>query len=109
MAEFKVGIGEDSGSSAPLKGNQMSENSLPSSEKYITRITRVSVLPRNEPVFSERTTHIEIDDEAAGEYVKISQEGGHTDIAKWITIEPSEWPVLRDAIQFMVDECKFEA
>ena len=84
----------------------MTEILLPSSENYATRITRVSVLPHGEPVFSERTTHIEIDDEAAGEFVKISQEGGHTDIAKWITVEPSEWPVLRDAIQFMVDQCK---
>ena len=84
----------------------MTEIVLPSSADYETRITRVSVLPHNEPVFSERTTHIEIDDEAAGEFVKVSQEGGHTDIAKWITVEPSEWPVLRDAIQFMVDQCK---
>ncbi len=84
----------------------MTEIVLPSSANYETRITRVSVLPHNEPVFSERTTHIEIDDEAAGEFVKVSQEGGHTDIAKWITVEPSEWPVLRDAIQFMVDQCK---
>jgi hypothetical protein len=84
----------------------MSEIILPASANYATRITRVSVLPHDEPVFSERTTHIEIDDEAAGEFVKISQEGGHTDIAKWITVEPSEWPVLRDAIQFMVDQCK---
>ena len=84
----------------------MTEIVLPSSADYETRITRVSVLPHNEPVFSERTTHIEIDDEAAGEFVKVSQEGGHTDIAKWITVEPSEWPVLRDAVQFMVDQCK---
>jgi len=89
-----------------VKGNEVTEIVLPSSEKYATRITRVSVLPHDEPVFSERTTHIEIDDEAAGEFVKVSQEGGNTDIAKWITVEPSEWPVLRDAIQFMVDQCK---
>ncbi len=59
-----------------------------------------------QPVFSEQTTRIEIEDESPGEFVKVSQEGGHTDIAKWITVEPSEWPVLRDAIQFMVDQCK---
>jgi hypothetical protein len=86
----------------------MSKNALPSSEKYTTRTTRVSVIPRNGQVFSEQATHIEIDDEAAGEFVKITQYGGHTDIGKWITIDPSEWPVIRDAIQFMVDECKFE-
>ena len=84
----------------------MTEIVLPSSENYATRITRVSVLPNDEPVFSEKTTHIEIDDEAAGEFVRISQQGGHTDIAKFIVIDPSEWPVIRDAIQFMVDHCK---
>lgn len=88
------------------KGDEVSEIVLPSSENYATRITRVSVLPHNEPIFSEKTTHIEIEDEAAGEFVKVSQEGGHTDVAKWIVIDPSEWPVIRDAIQFMFDQCK---
>jgi hypothetical protein len=89
-----------------LKGTEVTEIVLPSSENYATRITRVSVLPHNEPILSEKTTHIEIEDEAAGEFVKISQQGGHTDVAKWIVTDPSEWPVIRDAIQFMFDQCK---
>jgi len=64
----------------------MTEISLPSSAKYETRITRLSVIPREEPIFSEQATHIAIEDEAAGEFVKVSQEGGHTDVAKWICI-----------------------
>lgn len=79
---------------------------LPSNANYETRITRLCVAPLSEPIFSEKSTHIALDDEAAGEFVKVSQEGGHTDMDKFITIEPSEWIVLRDAIQFMVDQCR---
>ena len=76
------------------------------SRAYETRITRMTVIPRHEPVFSEKATHIEIDDEAAGEFVKVSQEGGHTDIAKFVTFEKSEWHVIRDAIEYMMNQCR---
>ncbi len=61
-----------------------------------------------QPVFSEQTTRIEIEDESAGEFVKVSQERGHTDIAKWITIYPSEWPTLRESIDYMTGQCRSE-
>ena len=79
---------------------------LPSSVKYETRITRITVVPRMEPVFSEQATHIEIDDEAAGEFIKVSQEGGHTDIAKFVTFDRDEWIVVRDAIECMMSQCR---
>ena len=82
-------------------------DSLPvSSETHDVRIIELIVIPKGQPTFSEMATRISIDDEAAGEFVKVSQEGGHTDVAKWIVIDPSEWPVIRDAIQFMFDQCK---
>ena len=59
-----------------------------------------------EPVFSEQATHIEIDDEAAGEFIKVSQEGGHTDIAKFVTFDREEWIVVRDAIDCMMNQCR---
>jgi hypothetical protein len=84
----------------------MADIGLPLSEKYETRVTRISVLPNKEPIFSEKTTHIEICDDGAGEFVRISQEGGHTDYAKWITIELDEWIVLKPAIDFLMKECR---
>ena len=69
--------------------------------KFEIRVTGVSVLPPDEPLFSERCTRIVIEDEAAGEFLRIRQHTGNTDSEESIAIEPSEWPVLRDAIEFM--------
>lgn len=77
-------------------------------DRHDVRIIKIAVCPKGEPVFSEQTTSISIDDEAAGEYVKVMQEGGHTDIAKWIAVDPDEWVTLRDSIDFMIDQCRSE-
>ena len=49
---------------------------------------------------------VTIVDEAAGEFVEVSQ-SGRADLGK-IAINPEEWPELRDAIQRMVNSCKPE-
>lgn len=74
--------------------------------KYITRITRLTVLPEKEPIFSEAATHVEIYDEAGGEYIKVTQEGGSIEAAKSILICDDEWPVIRDAIDTMLAEIR---
>lgn len=71
-----------------------------------TRVTRLLVVPQGEPMYSEMTTTVEIDDEVGGEFVVVSQEG-REDIGK-ITINPEEWPVLRAAINRMVKACQPE-
>lgn len=78
----------------------------PSTDELEVRVLEIAVMPKGEPVFSETTTRIGIDSSGTGEMVKISQEGGHTDVAKWILITPNEWSVLRDAITYMIDQCK---
>ena len=66
-----------------------------------TRTLALIVLPDGEPIFCERATRIEIDDEAGGEFVVLRQnEDGK------ITIDPSEWPLLRAAINRMVKQCR---
>ena len=66
-----------------------------------TRTLALIVLPDGEPIFCERATRIEIDDEAGGEFVALRQnEDGK------ITIDPSEWPLLRAAINRMVKQCR---
>ena len=75
------------------------------SDKYETRVTRVTVLPEGEPIFSERATHIEIEDEASGDFVKVSQEGGHTDNSKFVCFgDRSEWTAIRSAVDTMFNE-----
>jgi hypothetical protein len=45
-------------------------------------------------------THVEIEDEAAGEFVVVSQ---HRDSQiKGVSIEPNEWPAIRAAIESLL-------
>ena len=76
-----------------------------STDSYDVRIIKIAVMPKGQPVFSELSTYVAIEDEAAGEFVKISQEGGHTDMEKWIIVNPEEWPAIRGAIDYMVSQC----
>lgn len=74
---------------------------------YIIRATRLSVLPPKEPIFSERCTHITIEDEAAGEFLSIEQQSGSTDVQpEKIQIDAHEWPTLKKAIEQMFAEIK---
>lgn len=72
------------------------------SKDYEIRTVKVCVAPKNEPLFSEMATTIEITDEAGGEYVEVCQ--SHTE-AK-ILIIPEEWPTLKHAIEMMMKECR---
>lgn len=67
-----------------------------------TRITQLSVAPEGADLYDDRSTHIEIDDEGGGEFVKIVQPANGADIR----IEPAEWPTIRAAIDSMIEACK---
>lgn len=71
-------------------------------------VTRLTVVPKGEAIFHERATHIEIVDEADGEYLRVVQqpESEHHS-AHVICIEPGEWPILRSAIDWMIENCRF--
>jgi hypothetical protein len=68
--------------------------------KYETRTTQTTIAPEGQPIFSEQATKIEIDDEAGGEFVTVSQD----DVK--ISISPEEWPVIRAAINKMIKRCR---
>lgn len=70
--------------------------------KYETRAIKVIVGPVGEPIFDERVTFVEIDDEATGEFVRVTQSSEH----KGIALSPDEWPTIRDAIESMVKKCR---
>lgn len=69
----------------------------------ITRVTKLTITPDGEPLFSERATDVLIDDEAAGEFVVVEQ---RADGMGKIAIDPDEWPTLRAAINRMVRGCQ---
>jgi hypothetical protein len=78
-------------------------------KKYITRVTRISVLPQKEPLFSEQCTHLTIVDEAAGEYIEIEQQSGNTDVrAQTIGINKDEWPAIKQAVETLLMEIQSE-
>jgi hypothetical protein len=71
----------------------------------MTITTQLTVLPEGEPIYSPKATVITIEDEAAGEYVKIEQRPDDRE-AGAIYINPDEWPELRDAINQMIEACR---
>lgn len=75
-------------------------------DSFDLRILKIAIVPKGQPIFSEQTTTISIADEAAGEFVVVSQLGGHTDLEKKIAIEAKEWTLLREAIAYMINQCK---
>jgi hypothetical protein len=71
--------------------------------KYKTRITKLTVMPENDPIWSEMATHIQIEDEAAGEYLTIQQCYDHSKDGT-IRIDPAEWPAIQAAVNRMIEE-----
>jgi hypothetical protein len=71
---------------------------------YETRTVKVSVAPKGEPLFHNGVTNIEIVDEAAGEFLEVTQCNDSNEGK--ISIEKSEWPTLRAAIDQMIRECR---
>lgn len=70
----------------------------------VSRTIKIAVLPKGDPVFSEKATFVEIVDEAAGEFIEISQCGRIEDGK--IRLDNDEWPAVRSAIDEMVKEIK---
>lgn len=70
------------------------------------RTTRLSLMPDDAAIFEESVTHIYIDDEAAGEFVIVSQNDHSRVVENKVAINPSEWPMLRRAIDQMIKECR---
>lgn len=76
-------------------------------EHYQIRVTRLTVAPPDEPIFSECATDITIVDEAAGEFLEIQQHSIKTDAGnQMIRICTQEWPALREAIDYLMQQCR---
>jgi hypothetical protein len=68
----------------------------------IVRVTRLSVLPPGESLFSNQCTHLSIVDDAAGEFLKIEQH--HDDPAHQgaFLLTTEEWPSIKQAIETLL-------
>jgi hypothetical protein len=70
-----------------------------------TITTRITVLPENQPIFSELATEIGIVDEAAGPYIEmrqISQDNGE----ETLRFDIDEWPHIIKAVGKLIQEIK---
>ena len=76
--------------------------------KYTSRVTRITIAPENAPIFDDLATHVEILDEAAGEYLKIIQHGMDAQNGE-IAIDPDAWPILKIAIEEMMKSLREDA
>ena len=70
--------------------------------KYHAIPARIIVKPVDAPIFDPLATVIEVDDEAACPFVRVTQPGAEHD-GKCIAIDGPEWPLVRDAIQDMLN------
>jgi hypothetical protein len=72
--------------------------------QYTSRVISMICLPQKESIFSELGTTITIVDEAAGEFLEVTQS---TDMGLMvIRITKKEWPHLRSTINTMMDNVK---
>jgi hypothetical protein len=71
---------------------------------YETLTSAVTVLPAGEPIYSEQATSIALEDEAAGLFVVISQEG--RDGPGKVSFCTDEWPMIRTQIDAMMRVCE---
>jgi hypothetical protein len=55
---------------------------------------------KNQQIFDDSVTEIEIVDEAGGEFLEVSQDGGK------LRFDKDEWPHVRDAIEKMFKLCR---
>lgn len=73
--------------------------------EFLNRVAKIVILPKGEPLFSGKATFIEVIDEAAGEFVEITQHEVGTHEMK-IRIDDDEWPHIREAINGMFKDIK---
>lgn len=68
--------------------------------EYVTLPYALIVMPKGASIFDDRATRITLDDEGAGPFVVVKQEGRNDNA---IAIDAKEWPAIRDAIQRMLN------
>ena len=74
--------------------------------KHEIRTTRIHIVPENEPIFCEQAIIIEIEDEAAGEFLVMSQPSNEREYAGKVTIDAENWPSIKNAIETLLKDCK---
>lgn len=69
--------------------------------EYVRRIISVSVMRPGDSLYAETVTTVTVIKEGGEEFVEVVQRDEYK-----IEISAEEWPALREAIDFMISECK---
>jgi len=88
--------------------NQPDSLPLPQGDEHLeVVVSQITIVKRGEAIFDETATHVRLQDEAAGEFVEISQQSGLANPrAETIQIEPSQWPKIREVVDYMISKCR---
>lgn len=82
----------------------MSKHAKTKTKTHECRATQYTISRPGEPTFAEGVIRIEIDDEAAGEYIVLTQDGFQS--TGRVSIDPDEWPLVRKTIDKLVKTCR---
>lgn len=74
--------------------------------EYETRVIEVMVNKKGEQVFSDHATRVRIVDESAGEFVEIDQGSYEHARPGVLRICADEWPLIREAVDQMLSQCR---
>ena len=68
---------------------------------YRSHLAGIIVSPEGEPIYSEMSTHVGLDDEGAGAFVTVMQPNCRAG-REGIAFDATEWPEIRKAIETML-------
>ncbi len=69
------------------------------------RIKSVVVAPAGAPIFDDQAWTVDIEDDAGGEFLVIQCNDDQCANGQ-IRMNPKEWPAIRDAIEFMIEQVR---
>lgn len=82
-----------------IKAVKRAKGSQETKPKYKSFPVKIVVRPENDHLYFATTTSVEVMNEGSGPFVRVYQRDG----SAGIDIESPEWPLVRDAIQKMLD------
>lgn len=75
------------------------------SEDYEARVLEILVAPKGENIFCEAGTTIRIEDEAAGEFISVSQDSEFNKPGE-IRWDKEEWEVMKKSLNYMFNQLR---
>ena len=72
---------------------------------YVMHTTGITIVPEGEPIYNENGYRLSIEDEAAGPFVKISDNTVDRN-ENAVAIEIEAWPMIKQAMEMLIKSCE---